>query len=275
MKALREKVFRGWPTEREAGPLDVDRAFTAEADGVRLMAYDFNSQPHVRLRLFVVSATTPRDPDHVALKIMDETRWTRWLAAMRGRFEDRLGIYNLPDPDPVGARETEEMLRAAPGVSVYVCPRGVGADSWTGDEKKQTQIRRRFMLLGQTLDGMRVWDVRQAIRALGQIEETRGMVPSILADRNVAGVALFAALFEPQIAHLYLFDLPTTHRDGPAFLNVLRFLDMPQAVALAAEHAHTIISGQNASAWQFPAAVAKGLEWGRYRVQPIGEARFW
>jgi len=53
MQALREKVFRGWPTEREAGPLDVDRVFSAEADGVRLTAYDFNSQPNVRLRLFL------------------------------------------------------------------------------------------------------------------------------------------------------------------------------------------------------------------------------
>ena len=63
MKALREKVFRGWPTQREAGPLDVDRVFTAEADGIRLTAYDFNSQPNVRLRLFcVVCRESGRDP---------------------------------------------------------------------------------------------------------------------------------------------------------------------------------------------------------------------
>ena len=59
MKALREKVFRGWPSEREAGPLDIDRVFTAEADGIRLTAYDFNSQPNVRLRLFCVEGVPP------------------------------------------------------------------------------------------------------------------------------------------------------------------------------------------------------------------------
>ena len=64
------------------------------------------------------------------------------------------------------------------GLFAYVCPRGIGPAAWTGDEKKQTQIRRRFMLLGQTLDGMRVWDIRRTIQALGQIDETRGIPPA-------------------------------------------------------------------------------------------------
>ena len=143
----------------------------------------------------------------------------------------------------------------------YVCPRGIGASAWTGDEKKQTQIRRRFMLLGQTADGMRVWDVRRAIQALGQIEEARGMAPSVGAIGPMAGIALYASLFEPRITDLHLFDLPTTHRDGPIFLNVLRYLDLPQAVALAAEHTDVSLRVPDAAAWQFPASVAKSLGW--------------
>ena len=45
------------------------------------------------------------------------------------------------------------MLERTNWVMVYVAPRGVGRTAWNADEKKQTQIRRRFMLLGQTLDG--------------------------------------------------------------------------------------------------------------------------
>ena len=52
-------------------------------------------------------------------------------------------------------------------------------------------------------------------------------------EGEAAGVALYAALFEPAVAGLDLWQLPPTHRQGPAFLNVLRHLDMPQAVALA------------------------------------------
>jgi dienelactone hydrolase len=268
MTALREKVFRGWPTEREAGPLDVDRVFTAEADGVRLTAYEFNSQPHVRLRLFLVSAANVRDPDWVTLTVLDEARWTQRLSAMRVKFAGQLGDYRLPDPDPNAFEDLRKLLDAGQ-VDAYFCPRGIGAAAWTGDEKKQTQIRRRFMLLGQTLDGMRVWDVHRAIEALGQIDETAGIAPFLGADGTMAGVALYASLFEPQITHLALFRLPTTHRDGPIFLNVLRYLDMPQAVALAAEHASITLPRQDASAWRFPASVVESLRWDRQRVQII------
>ena len=144
---------------------------------------------------------------------------------------------------------------------------GIGAAAWTGDEKKQTQIRRRFMLLGQTLDGMRVWDVHRAVRALGQIPEIGGMAPGILARDNMAGVALYASLFDPQIARLNLMDLPATHRDGPIFLNILRYLDMPQAVALAAEHTTIVFGGRNTSVRQFATSVAENLGWDRQRLQ--------
>ncbi len=267
LKALREKVFRGWPTEREAGPLDVDRVFTAEKDGMRLTAYDFNSQPNVRLRLLLACPADLADPKGVMLAVLDDATWMQWLAGMRVKFEDRLGVYDLPTADPAGFEALQGMLKAEQGLFAFLCPRGIGAAAWTGDEKKQTQIRRRFMLLGQTLDGMRVWDIHRTIQALGQIPEVRGMAPGILARDNMAGVALYASLFDPRIACLHLMDLPATHRDGPIFLNVLRYLDMPQAVALAAEHTSIVFGGRNTSVRQFATSVAENLGWDRQRLQ--------
>jgi dienelactone hydrolase len=263
MKALREKVFRGWPMEREAGPLDVDQVFTAEVDGIRLTAYDFNSQPNVRLRLFLVYPAGLRDPKHVTLKVLDESGWTEWLSAMRVKFEDRLGGYALPDAKPTDFQHLQDALNTDGSLLAYICPRGIGAAAWSGDERKQTQIRRRFMLLGQTLDGMRVWDIRRTVQMLGQINEVAGVIPRVTARGAMAGVALYASLFEPQIAGLDLTGLPATHRNGPILLNVLRYLDMPQAVALAAERTSLTLDGQNASAWQFPASVATSLGWNR------------
>jgi dienelactone hydrolase len=266
-KTLREKVFRGWPADREAGPLDVDQVFTAEADGIRLTAYDFNSQPHVRLRLFVTALVDQADPKGVTLTVLDESGWTQWLAGMRAKFADRLSDYRLPEADPTGFEALRGMLKTEQGVFAYLCPRGIGAAAWTGDEKKQTQIRRRFMLLGQTLDGMRVWDVRRAVEALGQIEEAGGAARGLLARGNMAGVALYAALFHPQVVRLHLLDLPPTHRDGPIFLNVLRYLDMPQALALATEHARVVLGGRDTSVRQFAASVAENLGWDPQRLR--------
>jgi hypothetical protein len=102
---------------------------------------------------------------------------------------------------------------------------------------------------------------------LEQIDEARGMAPGVLARGNTAGVALYASLFDLPLARLHLVDLPATHRDGPIFLNVLRYLDLPQAVALVAEHTNVVLSGRNTSVRQFAAAVAENLGWDRQRLR--------
>jgi len=93
------------------------------------------------------------------------------------------------------------------------------------------------------------------------------MTPAILARGDMAGVALYASLFNPEIARLHLVELPATHRDGPILLNVLRYLDMPQAVALAAEHTSIGLGGRNQSALPFATSVAENLGWDRQRLQ--------
>ena len=170
-----------------------------------------------------------------------------------------------PRPDLPTSSALRWALETGSSVSICLCPRGIGPAAWAGDERRQTQIRRRFMLLGQTLDGMRVWDVRRALQVLGQLDAVGGIIPQVSARGSMAGVALYASLFEPQIAGLDLTDLPATHRDGPILLNVLRYLDVPQAAAMAVEHTNVTLHGPSASAWQFPMSVAENLGWGRER----------
>ncbi len=239
MTVLREKVFRGWPRHDEAGPLDVRPVAGSQSTPSQpLERFDFTSQPHVRLSLLVV-----RHPDAQSLS--------------------RVNLHVVDDPN-TAAMDID--ITAAPNeVHAFFAPRGLGLDAASGDERKQVQIRRRFMLLGQTLDGMRVWDVRRAIQTLRAIETTKSLPIQLTASGSMAGIALYASLFEPTIDGLDLSDLPSTHRDGPTLLNVLRYLDMPQAVAMAAEHAPVTLHQSDASPWEFPQAVADRLEWGQDR----------
>jgi hypothetical protein len=109
----------------------------------------------------------------------------------------------------------------------------VGFTAWKADSKQEVQIRRRFMLLGQTLDGMRVWDVRRAIQALREIEGRR-LGSFSLAGHGETGVnALYASLYEPDVTGLRLSKLPVSHREGPDYLNVMKYLDIPEALELA------------------------------------------
>jgi hypothetical protein len=143
----------------------------------------------------------------------------------------------------------------------FVAPRGIGRTAWTSNPTKRTHIRRRFMLLGQTLDGMRVWDVRRALQSLRTIDGL-GHVPLTLnAGHDMAAIALYAALFEPGIESLELNNVSRSHRAGPDFLNVLRFLDVPQTVAMVAEKSRVVIYDDDRSKWEYPLAVAKKLDW--------------
>ncbi len=242
MAALREKVFRGWPNHDEAGPLDVRPvAGSQPTPGRCLERFDFTSQPHVRLSLLVVRHPDAQSPSRVNLHVVDDPNMV---------------------PMDVGIAEARDEVHA------FFTPRGLGLDAASGDERKQVQIRRRFMLLGQTLDGMRVWDVRRAVQALNHIAAIEGLPVMLTARGNMAGIALYASLFEPSVERLDLSELPSTHRDGPTFLNVLRYLDMPQAVAVAAERAPVVLHQADALPWTFPQSAANNLGWpdGRFRV---------
>ena len=267
MKALRKKSFSGWPKPAQAGPLDIHRVFSAKREGIQFSAYDFTSQPHVRLRLYLSHKAGLHKPWKVILNVLDEKGWSKWLAGMRIGFEDELSDYKLPEPNESFFNVITELLKDTNCVMAYVAPRGIGPDAWNSNERKQVQIRRRFMLLGQTADGMRVWDVRRAKQALGTVVLANEASVAIQAEGKMAGIALYASLFESDIIELHLGNIPVTHHDGPTFLNVMRYLDIPQAVAMATERSQVQLYQDCDLGWQFPQKVSESLGWSEYRFR--------
>ncbi|HND51518.1 MAG TPA: prolyl oligopeptidase family serine peptidase, partial [Pirellulaceae bacterium] len=170
LATLRDKSFRGWPAESES--LDVQLAFSADRDGVTLRAYDFTSQGPFRLRLYVAHRTGLDQPDLTVLNVLDQQSWRDFFAEYRVAFAEELlkpaagstqatmANETLPAPLPDEFAQTKKMFAARKWVMAYVCPRGVGPTAWNVSDKKMTQIRRRFYLLGQSLEGMQVYDAR-------------------------------------------------------------------------------------------------------------------
>ena len=268
---LRAKCFRGWPAEADAvSPARVRRVFTADSEKARFSAYDFESQPNVTLRLYFLlpKDVPPAKLDSVALRVLDAADWKDFLSALRIDFADQLAGERLPAPDAGNYSILREAIAANAGVA-FLAPRGVGPTRWSSDPKKQAHIRRRFMLLGQTLDGMRVWDVCQATRALQAVDGLENVPLTLMGDREMAGIALYAGLFGPKIDAVELNELSKSHRTGPDFLNVSRILDVPQAVAMVAERCRVGIGQQDGDGWQYPLAVAKELGWkDRIQIRP-------
>jgi hypothetical protein len=268
MKALKEKVFHGWP--QEIASVNPQKENSAERDGIRMTAYDFESQSPYRLRLYIVhrDGLRPQVLELVALNVLDEKGWDDFCTTYNSRFGKLIEIFpGTPKNDESFEREKKMFMNFKWGMA-YICPRGIGPTAWTGSEKAQTQRLRRFYLLGQTLDGMRVWDIRrtlQTIRAIPGFDETPLWIQ---AHRNMAVDSLYASLFEDNIKRLDLHDMPLTHNGtvdgdpkavGPAYLNVLKYLDIPQAAAMASTRSRVVIYSDQKAAWDYPTTITKNL----------------
>ncbi len=233
--AARAQCFAGWPAQTP--PQDLKPAIRAERDGLLFRAWDFTSQPEVVLRLYALSPVGAEKPDRITLRILDAAEWTNWLAALSGAFavelageRPALGTNQMVS-DPEAWTALAQSATGNGSACFWFAPRGIGLNAWSGDAAKARQIRRRFMLLGQTLDAMRVWDIR---RAVGVVQELCPGVPVALEGQGGMGVnVLYASLFESGLDRLILRDLPASHREGPDYLNVLRVWDLPDALAAA------------------------------------------
>jgi cephalosporin-C deacetylase-like acetyl esterase len=118
---------------------------------------------------------------------------------------------------------------------VLLLPRGVENSvpkldkSWTV-KSPPNYVERSHALLGLTVDRGRVYDIAAMAQHL-----SRDGVRVKVVGRGQAGVlAAYAALVRPVINEVVILDPPTSHKDGPTFLNVLRLLDIPEALGLLA-----------------------------------------
>ncbi|MBI3694516.1 MAG: hypothetical protein HY238_06715, partial [Acidobacteria bacterium] len=136
-----------------------------------------------------------------------------------------------------------------------VYPRGVGEIPWDKSFWKDTL--RNAMHLGRTVDSMRLWDV---LRSVDVLLAQAGAKPERLTvfGKGVSGaLGLYAAILDPRIDQVMLLDPPLSHRQGPIFLNVLRYTDLPEAAELIAPRP-LIFFGRVAPG--FKGAVAMSIE---------------
>lgn len=253
VEELKAHVFAGWATSPP--PLKATVATEVVHDGVRLRAIDFVSETAVELRMWVMSSPKVEKPAEVILSVLDDAGWERWCADLGPDFADALQLSARPKLDAARFAQNKTAMEQNKWVFAAVAPRGIGPTQWAKPgSREDIHTRRRFPLIGQTLDGQRVWDVRRAVTAVQTLPDLKAAPLTLQGEGAAAGIALYAALFEPSVAALDLWHLPPSHRQGPALLNVLKYLDVPQAVALAAPRKTTIHTKADDSrtAWEWP-----------------------
>ncbi len=104
------------------------------------------------------------------------------------------------------------------------------------------RLERTAGLTGRSLAALWTWDVR---RTVAWAVRDRKLTPTDVAvvGRGAAGLAgLYAALFEPAIAHVVLRDPPGSHFEGPALPLVLRETDVDEVAGALAPRRLTILA---------------------------------
>ena len=263
---LQSRTFRGWPRAEEPR---LQKVTTTETDGIAFTSYTFDSQTHVKLPLFFAhpAGISPEELDLVVLNVMDEDDWNEFLSSLGAAFPENFPDDDLPDLDAAAFESEKQMHTSQKWGMLYLPPRGIGPTAWTSDEKERTHIRRRFNLLGQTIDAQRIWDIRRGIAALREIKGLEETQLWLQAGEVMAGNALYAGLFEEGIHRLDLHNPPASHQEGPELLNVLRFTDVPQIAAIVGQETQLRIYTDKPDDWKYLSDLAAGLEWPEKQLQ--------
>jgi dienelactone hydrolase len=242
---LRTKTFGAWPQQElteNPMPIKLREIIHEDSEGVRLSVYEFESQPGILLR-FYLAKPIDIQAESLHLEIVDDVNWLRQLELGRVGFgtalKEELQAAGI-DVDKAIAPDIEKrfkrwMKETRDRKTAYVTftPRGVGITQLGKDDKYQTHVRRRFMLLGSTLASSQVWDMHRASQSLRSLPAMNELPLHFHASPEMTEVATFAALFEDKLTSLSLPKSPRSDQEAPDFLNWSRFVTPAQLLDLA------------------------------------------
>ena len=266
-KLLLTKSFRAWPEKNDS--TTKTKVETAIKDGLCLKTVSFDSQKHVPLKLFIVvpEQTPEKGIGQVTLNVLNQEEWETFTQVLAPVFPESFSQKSNGKISPALYQKLRQRVIDQKTAVAYFAPRGIGLSSWNPEKRKQVQIKRRFYLLGQSLEGMQIWDIRRAIHELKAQPNLTKASLALNASGNAAALCLYASLFENGVNELDLQALPASHHDGPALLNVLRFMDLPQALSMAASRRPITVSHVKAEDWKYPVKVSQQLGWDAKQLQ--------
>lgn len=212
VRRLKETAFSAFPTSPPRPVIHIVQEWLDKA-GNKHMLFEYPSEQDIQLNGALMLPKDAPSDSPLALELLHPDD-TVWLARHKG-------TPGLP----------ENWRRAV------VETRGTGSAPW--HPGLSWHVRRAAALTGRTVASLRIFDTLQALCTLRNVV---GDHPIYLVARGeMAGVALYAALLDPTVHGLILFDPPATHNapsppdgtgDALELLGVLRVTDFPYVAGL-------------------------------------------
>ena len=213
---LRSEVFGYFPAE--AASLEPTWTDPTVARGRSVREVTFSSFEGLRVRGLYSrpSGSTARLP---ALLVIDDRKgirvWGNEQPLEHNQWGDR-AVLIIETLDR-GRRALEQNLRSF------------------ADDDALHHMKRQAMIFGTTLESMQVYEILRSIevlRTLPDVDPAR----ITLAGKSDTGVnGLYAALLDGRVERIILGSPPASHRQGPHYLGILKFTDIPDVIDLMAK----------------------------------------
>ncbi|MCC7376477.1 MAG: acetylxylan esterase [Verrucomicrobiales bacterium] len=97
-----------------------------------------------------------------------------------------------------------------------------------------SDLERTCAWVGRTVASMQVWDILRAVDWVKAQSDRSADRLVLYGKGDFAVLSLYAALFDDRVSEVILNQPPSSHRRGPALLNVLRVTDVPEVAGALA-----------------------------------------
>ncbi len=265
---LRQLSFRNTTAIKSKKRPDQHGAGSWENKTSRLSVFKYRSDSVYSLPIFLLEPDGANVSAPLNVIVCNQEQWNDFGADLAVGFPD---CAMLPKTDESVWTKTATYQRFVKGndaPTAFLLPRGVGPTTWSGNDRKQVQIKRRFALLGHTLDSLRIHDVIQGVESLHSNDRAFKTI-HLEGENDAADWALFAALLGPKVTKVELHGLTCEFRDGPQLLQVSQFVSKPTAVLLASKRVDSLTVYPNKEAqvkcWEELQARARKMEWDKQR----------
>jgi len=200
MQKLRNMVFRNMPARARAVKVSQGErgSFALETEpGIRVGMASNLRQPGMQKQPAILYIASPGETRTSCWSMMSDYPYGNWTTSLN-----------------------------------VIYPRGTGNQLWNSTLRKK--FERTSMILGRTVDDMRLFDVLCAVEYIATHPSYDGTSLTVVGKGEAGILGAYAALLDSRITRVILFSPPLTHENGPIFLNVLRYTDIPQVLAMLA-----------------------------------------
>lgn len=132
-------------------------------------------------------------------------------------------------------------------------------------EHKKNQVRRRYMLVGQTLDSTRVMELKQTLESLMGKSDISNRNLRVEANGTMAVNAIYAGLLMEgndgplETLSFHLTNLPASHMQGPDYLNVMKMTRLDESLAALSRRFKVTVENSPRTLQEFSAALTDTL----------------